>query len=349
MNRRAPVFFLTFPGLFFCSNLLLETSRVQAALLKELQITSHPEKAKVFLKRGRKELPLGETPLTYTAKFHSKISVLRLIFKKRNHEDLTLKISPANPNILAKLTPIEPPALVLEPMQHNDSALAELQESLNPSLTSILLEILEKEESNDLEIVSPLSLTWENAQVFLKIPLATGSNRKPLQGSKQRKEAALKELWSQILKGFLVPISALVVQKSKIKGVVVEVGLGQLQHKVKTTPRVVQTVEMQCKAGYDPCMQFNSCASSDGRGNCIGGMVPGNCYNPCKFRVPVTKSEVKIDTEGSMKKTSAQASFRVFSKLFSSMDTAALTLENISYSLTRDDGKVLLSSSDNTP
>ncbi len=328
---------------FLCSGLLLSPALGQASLLKELHITSSPEGAEVYLKRGGKEIPLGQTPLSYQAKFHSEISILRLMVKKPHYEDLLLKVSPANEKVMANLTPLPPPSLVVNPTEHTDSTLARLQEVINPTLRPIVSSIWEQEKIDGLAIVSPLTLAKVNGENILRVSLTTGSNRKPLQGNKRQKKEAFHTLWAEIAERYLVPLAPIPRMEPRIKGILFEVSIGQLQHSLQVKPQVVQTTEMQCRAGFDPCLKYSNCAFFDAGGNCIAGNVQGQCFNVCKYRVPVVKSEVKINTEASVNSSKGRANFFVHEELLPLLNTGEIPLKEVKYSLLGSDGHPILS------
>ena len=97
---------------------------VLATIEKELNIESEPSGAEVSLKRGARELPLGKTPLVHKIEFHSEISVIRMIFKKKGYKDLSIKVKASQDNVVSMLEPL---AISPEPDVHKDAYLRGLQ------------------------------------------------------------------------------------------------------------------------------------------------------------------------------------------------------------------------------
>ena len=102
---------------------------VESAVERELKIDSDPPGAEVYSKRGAREKLLGKTPLTHKFRFHSEISVLRIVVKKKGFKDKVLKVNAKQDHVLAKL---EGKTLAADPSIHRLATLSTIQTQLNP-------------------------------------------------------------------------------------------------------------------------------------------------------------------------------------------------------------------------
>lgn len=285
-------------ALFVLAGILLATSTAageEGPITKSLAIESDPPGAEVFFKQGTKEVPVGKTPLTYQAEFHSKISILRMGFKKKGFEPLTLEVSAAQDRVQAVLKAV---TLVESPTVHQDPALKALQERLNPILLKNLPNALETEGPFALDMGAPLRVADLDGEHALLITFFLhDASALPKGGGKERQQALLKMLWGHVSKTFLVPLAASLQGEKDLDSFLVQVLFNEQQIIFGVGVKTQSNVSVRCV----PEMQ--------GQYNLYGKYVM--VYNPCARLERVVTTELKADPKTKTLQGEARAQYAV--------------------------------------
>ena len=292
---------------------------VSATVEKELKIESEPIGAKVYLKRGARELPLGKTPLVHRVEFHSEISVIRMIFKKKGYKALTIKVKASQDNVVAKLKPL---AITTEPDAHKDSYLRDLQKQLNPIINRAVPKLLEEEVQQNFNLAGPIKVAGRRGNAFLILPIVIGDLKGEVKGTgKARQEILLKTLWNQLGGSIAIPLAREIRGHEALKGIVLDVRFNELRYIHQVVPTVKTRVEMECVPGNRTQMVLQMRQVPYYRDEYWNGvtrrvfagyrteskLVPQQVYDPCLYRRPVTKRFVQFDPKGRMAKDQARA------------------------------------------
>ena len=308
---------------FFLVTLLslgLWVSSPRAEVVKELRIESVPAGAEVYLKQAAREIPLGKTPLVYKAEFHSEISILRMVFRKSGYQDALLEVSAKQDKVVAAL---EARALAASPTVHKDPQLQAIQQRLNPILNQTMPGLLEAKGPFDLDLAGPIRVDRMNEKVFVVVPLALRGSKVNLKESgKTRQEALLKALWDQCGGGLVVPLARKIQGQAGVEGIVLDIAFDEQRYLFGVESRVETRVEMQCVPGTSMQTVFDACATMrsevthrDSFGNvytrqvCVPGQAMKPVFDPCASKVPVTKSEVKVDPKAGVTRDQARARY----------------------------------------
>jgi hypothetical protein len=258
------------------SNQFVLASTEEGPVTKTLKIESEPPGADVLLKQGTREVKLGTTPLSHEAEFHSKISILRMVFRKKGYESRTLEVSATQDSVLAKLAVVE---IVVSPGLHEDPKLKTLQSRINPILLKIVPGLLAQESPFELELPTPLRLMDVEGKTLLMVTFILGGAKGlPIGGGKEGQQALLKKLWGHLGSQLVLPLAAALRGEKDISSIVLQLVLNEPRIQFGVTPRMETTVEMECQPGYV--------------------YYPGYSYpiyNPCARREAVTKTEVKLE------------------------------------------------------
>ncbi|MCI0563687.1 MAG: hypothetical protein MN733_34875, partial [Nitrososphaera sp.] len=240
--------------------------------------------------------------------FHSKVSILRLIFKKIGYEQLTVEVNAAQESVLGKLATVE---LVLPPQTHKDTRLRSLQERLNPALREQMIHFIEANSSQSLELAHPLQFTDLDGKITLKAVFRlTDSNPLSTSSTKERNEEVLKIFWRQLSQSFVIPIAPLLRKDKGIGAIAMEVHFAEKRILFGVDSRVEIRTEMQCVAGTKLDQRWNPCKFTDQYG-CKGGYDTLVVPDPCVKRAPATMTELKIDPQTQTLRDHARARFIV--------------------------------------
>lgn len=226
--------FTCFPTPFF---------QTEASVTKEVKIESVPSGAEVYLKRGRKEDHLGQTPLIHQINFHSNFSVIRMLFKKTAYHPLTLEVSAQQAKVEAKLEPI---SLTAAPDTHSVPRLKQLQSRINPILNRLLPELLEKCTIENIQIDSLYVVETKKAIVLI-LPVTTSL---PKGQSGQLKEKHFRKVWNEIGSTFILPVAKALHTQEELFAILLEVHLADPKAIARLAPVPELKVEMECVEGY---------------------------------------------------------------------------------------------------
>jgi hypothetical protein len=328
---------------------------VFATIEKELNIESEPTGAEVSLKRGARELPLGKTPLVHKLEFHSEISVIRMIFKKKGYKALTIKVKASQDNVVAKLEPL---AITTEPNVHKDAYLRDLQKQVNPIINRAVPKLLEKEVQQNFNLAGPIKAAGARENVFLILPIVIGDLKGEFKGTgKARQEILLKTLWNQLGGSFAIPLAEEIRGHGALKGIVLDVRFDELRYIHQVQPKVKTKVEMECVPGNRTQMVLQMRQVPYYRNETWNGvtrqvfagyrtesqLVPQQVYDPCLYRRPVTKSFVQFDPKGRITKDQARALYLLPFKALERERTPKELYQRLSILLTDSKGKQLKS------
>ena len=326
-----------------------------ATVEKELQIESEPTGAEVFLGQGRREVPLGTTPLVHTVAFHSEISVIRMIFKKKGHKPLTMKVSAGQDKVAARLEPL---SLTAEPEIHNDAYLHDLQKQLNPILNRAVPTLLEEEARQDFDLAGPIKVAGARGNAFLVLPIVIGDLDIEVRGEPNvRQQKLLKAIWKRLGATIAIPVAREIRDHGGVQGIILDTRFKETAYIHEVAPTVKTRVEMECVPGTRSQMVMQMQQVPYYRNDTWNGvtrsvfagyrteskLVPQEVYDPCLYRKPVTKSSVEFDPKARMAKDQGRALFLLpFAVLDSKAGPEAL-YEELSVLLPDSKGKQLRS------
>jgi hypothetical protein len=328
---------------------------VFATIEKELNIESEPTGAEVCLKRGARELPLGKTPLVHKLEFHSEISVIRMIFKKKGYKALTIKVKANQDNVVAKLEPL---AITTEPDVHKDEYLRDIQKQLNPIINRAVPKLLEKDVQQNFNLAGPIKVAGRQGTTFIVLPIVIGDLKGEFKGTgKARQEILLKTLWNQLGGSIAIPLAGEIRGYGALKGIVLDVRFDELRYIHQVQPKVKTKVEMECVPGNRTQMVLQMRQVPYYRNETWNGvtrqvfagyrtesqLVPQEVYDPCLYRRPVTKSFVQFDPKGRIAKDQARALYLLPFKALDRKVAPEELYEKLSILLTDSKGKQLKS------
>lgn len=345
-RRHAPIFLLV--TLLFLS---IWVSLSHAEVIKELRIESAPAGAEVFLKQGERETPIGKTPLTYKAEFHSEISILRMVFRKGGYQELLLEVSAKQDKIMANLAPR---GIAANPTEHKEAELRSLQQRLNPILNQTVPGLLEAKGPFDFDLAGPIRVARMDEKVFVVIPLALGGSKVRMKETgKARQEELLKAVWNQCGGRFAIPLARKLQSQAGIDGIVLDVAFNEQRYLFGVESRVETRVEMQCVPGNKMQNVYDACAttkteiyrmgnSTYSRQVCQSGFVNKPVFDPCASKIPVTKSEVKLDPRTGVTRDQARARYIMPLALIGQGATAEKLYEKVGVQLTDAKGTQII-------
>ena len=328
---------------------------VFATIEKELNIESEPSGADVCLKRGARELPLGKTPLVHKLEFHSEISVIRMIFKKKGYKNLTINVKASQDNVVAKLEPL---AITTEPDVHKDVYLRDLQKQVNPIINRAVPKLLEKDVHQNFNLAGPIKVAGARENAFLILPIVIGDLKGEFKGTgKARQEMLLKSLWNNLGGNIAIPLAGEIRGHEALKGIVLDVRFDELRYIHQVQPKVKTKVEMECVPGNRTQMVLQMRQVPYYRNETWNGvtrrvfagyrtesqLVPQQVYDPCLYRRPVTKSFVQFDPKGRIAKDQARALYLLPFKALDRKVSPEELYEKLSILLTDSKGKQLKS------
>lgn len=266
-KRTLPLFVFALAGLLFLMD------PVFAAVQREIQIETVPSGAAVYLKTGRKETPLGTTPFKWTAKFHSDISIQKIIIRKNGYKVLTRKVQVSENKVSLQLTVIK---FLPEPSELKTPGLSAIQEKINPTLQKYLLGWFGQIKDIEFQLIQPVQVIEQDGKTLLSFDLYLDRiSMASKKGSRQGNKPLLKKLWSQFGNHVLQPLAKELPSSTPLSGIQLNLMFSKTGSQFGTSSRVVNEVKVECKGGYYT----------------IGRQT---YFNPCQTRVSVTYSRVEI-------------------------------------------------------
>jgi len=286
--------------------LSLWTLDARAVVVKKLRLESVPSGAEAYLLQGMKEVYLGNTPMEYQAEFHSEISILRMAFKKPGYDTKTIEVSAKQDRVEVNLVPR---SLTADPGTFNDATLRDVQNRVNSTIKQTLPKLLAARGPYEFELAGPLRVTRLDDKILLILPIELGKAKDKVDRPAQdQNEIFLKTIWDQFGQGMVIPLVKEVRNEPLLSGILLDVDYSRVGHGfVGVRTRVESRIEMKCVPGtearqvYNPCLRrktetYYSMGQRMTRdAGCEGGYQTQMVYNPCITKVPVTRTEVKID------------------------------------------------------
>jgi hypothetical protein len=328
--------------------------QLSAEVVKDIRIESDPPGAIVEMLVGTKREPVGQTPLTYRAEFHSEISVLRFSARKPGYVPREFEVTGKDDRVMVRL---QERSFTTSPAKHSDPALQKLQEQLVAPTEKVVREALRKQEPFEVDLAREIQVQRIDGDAYLVVPLAVGhapvNYRQVGAGNAQ---AFLADLWNQLGDGFAMPLVQVERKVEGLKGIVLDVDYSRVQSGFGVGVRVESNVEMECQPGTKTQAVFDLCATrkmgqtynaqthnweSTGRLECVGGMVTKQVFDPCADRVPVTKTTLVADPKVTFGQAKSKARYVGSLRAFGTAAHAKDVYGRIGAVLTDNNGGVL--------
>ncbi len=268
-----------------------------AEIEKQLQFDSDPPGAQVYMLEGTRRISVGTTPFRHAAEFHSEQSVLRFYFERTGYASKTVEVNASQDRVSATLTRR---SLGADPKEITDETARKAQEQLNPVLTSTLPGLMEPKGGWSVDIDGTALVRNSDGRLWLTIPLRLNSIPDSLKGTSADKGQELaRKYWDGFGKRMLAELEAELPRTAGLSEIVVRTRIDSVSHGFAVSSHVETETEMKCQGGYDQVYQSDPCAYYV-NGSCKPGNKMLPMYNPCKTRIPVTRSVVKIDPKASV-------------------------------------------------
>jgi hypothetical protein len=329
-------------------------SAVQAAVVKDLQFESVPPDAEVSLLQGTRQESLGTTPLTYQAEFHSDISILRFVVKKSGYKTQTIEVDARQKKVVVKLTS---QGFAADPGTINDPMLSNMQARLAPAIDRTLSKKLAVKGKYSLELASPVRVARLDDKNLLILSMTLGttkSNTTPIvQG---QHEESLRSIWGQLGPKLMMPLGVAVRSERQLHGIVLDLDCSRPHHSFKVSSRMESRTETECVPGTEMRQEYNPCLrhrmntyydASLGRvvtreGGCEGGYETKSVYNPCLTKVPVTRTQVKIDPKATTVAFQSRAQYVMSMELIKLAGTQDEGFSRLGVLLTNEQGEIVI-------
>jgi hypothetical protein len=329
-------------------------SEVQATVVKDLQFESVPPGAEVSLLRGTRQESLGTTPLTYQAEFHSDISILRFVVKKSGYKPQTIEVNAGQKEVIVKLTS---QSFAADPGTINDPILRSMQARLAPTIEHTLPELLAAKGEYDYEVASPVRVTKLDEKILLILSMRLGTTKgrmtSPVQG---QNEEFLKAVWDQFGQKMMVTLGTAVRSERQLHGIVLDLDCSRSRQGFGVSSHMESSIEMECVPGTEMRQEYNPCVrrrmdtyydASLGRtvtrdGGCEGGYETKSVYNPCLTKVPVTRTQVKIDPKATTVAFQSRAQYVMPMELIELAGTQDKVFSRLGILLTNEQGEIVI-------
>jgi hypothetical protein len=325
--------------------------QLSAEVVKDIRVESEPPGAIVEMLIGTKREPVGQTPLTYRAEFHSEISVLRFSARKPGYVAREFEVTAKDDRVTVHL---EERSFTTSPAKLNDPELRKMQEQLAAPTAKVAQEALERQEPFEVDLAREIQVQRIDGDAYLVVPLAVGGvpadYRRLGAGNAQE---FLADLWSQLGDAFAMPLLQVERKVEGLKGIVLDVDYSRVQSGFNVGTHFESNVEMQCQPGTKVQSVYNPCAKqvrgSSGEVECVGDMVPRLVFDPCATRVPVYQSKLVVDPNVSFAQATAKARYVASLRLLRTATSAKDVYERIGAVLTDNNGGVLVRRGDLPP
>ena len=341
-------------GILLFIVLIAWISEVQAAVVKDLQFESVPPGAEVLLLQGTRQESLGTTPLTYQAEFHSDISILRFVIKKSGYKTQTIEVDAQQKKVTAKLTS---QGFAADPGTINDPMLRSIQARLAPAIDRTLSKLPATKGEYEYELASPVRVAKMDDKILLILPLRLGATKgKTAPAGQSQNEEFLKAVWNHLGKKMMIPLGTAVRSERQLHGIVLDIDCSRLRHGFGVSSHMESRIEMECVAGtemkqeYNPCVRhrmdtyydasLNRMVTRDG--GCEGGYEMRSVYNPCLTKVPVTRTQVKIDPKATTVALQSRAQYVMPMELIKEGDKQDKVFSKLGILLTNEQGEIVI-------
>jgi hypothetical protein len=334
--------------------LALSGGRLRAEVVKDIRIESDPPGAIVEMLVGTKREPVGQTPLTYRAEFHSEISVLRFSARKPGYVAREFEVTGKDDRVMVHL---KERSFTTSPAKLNDPGLQKLQEQVVVPTEKVVREALKKQEPFEVDLAREIQVQRIDGDTYLVVPLAVG--HAPVhyrQVGAGNAQAFLADLWSQLGDGFAMPLVQVERKVEGLKGIVLDVDYSRVQSGFGVGVRVESNVEMECQPGMQTRMVFDLCARQKwgraynaqthaeeptGTMECVPDYVTKQVFDPCASRVPVTQTALVADPKVTFAQAKAKARYVGSLRAFGTAAHAKDVYERIGAVLTDNNGRTL--------
>lgn len=286
---------------------------VRAEVMKLIRLTSSPSGATVYQSSAGHQTPICDaTPCDWQAEFHSEQSVLRLRFELPGYAGVTQEVTPDKRSVMASLRMTK----AAEAAAANQSPrLRSLETRLKPAIGEGV-RAADADAGKTAKPSGPPVLREVGGRVYLWLPL-TVRNLKSQAASGNG--GMVRAMWDDAGTRFDEALRNRLTREG-IAGIIVDAVPGNTDGGFTVSSQMESTTEMTCIPGT--VMRYNSCASQAPdytyrcyNGNCtsfqtgshcVGGQVPQ--YDPCATRAPITKYQVKVDPQVTIKPHGTPAS-----------------------------------------
>lgn len=340
---------------------LLLTAQLCAQLVKEIHIDSQPPGATIEMLVGARRQPVGQTPLTYTAEFHSEISVLRFSASMPGFEPREFEVAGKDDHVLIQL---QERSFTTPPAELTDPALQKMQEQMVTAVEKIMRDALKQQSPFQLDLAKKIELHRIDGNAYLVVPLTVeqvpADYRQVGAGNAQ---AFLAELWNQLGDNFALALVAAARKVNGISGIVLDVDYSHMQSNFSVGFHQQSTVEMVCQTGTKMQAVYDSCASrrpvqyynaqthdwyTSGT-ECVGGTVYRPVVDYCAYKIPVTRTKFVADPTVSFAQTKSKAKYIGTLEVFGTATHAKDVYSRISTILTDSKGRILVRQGDLPP
>jgi hypothetical protein len=275
-----------------------------AEIVKEISIESVPPGAKVYFPLGTRNKLLGTTPFVYSAEFHSKVSVLRLLVKKPLYEDQTIKIIAEQDNVRVILKPV---SLTESPSNNGNASQRDLQTRVNAIVEKKLPNLMNNKGGIKFELFGPLTVTKEEDVVVAVLHFKLVDWRSNTKGNnKERQEALARTVWGELGPKVIVPLAQALKGINGLTGLAMDLQYDEQQFLFGVKPSVESHVEMQCVPGMRQELR-SVVRYQDGHETMTTELQ--QVYDPCLRRIPVSRNDVKLDPQAAVQKSQARGLF----------------------------------------
>lgn len=291
----------------FLVALAMSVRPLNAQVYKDITVESNPPGAVIEMLVGTKREPIGQTPLTYRAEFHSEISVLRFSARKPGYVAREFEVTGKDDRVVIQL---QDRSFTTPPAELNDPELRKMQEQMVVATERVIRDALKEQSPFEVDVVRKTEVQRIDGSAYLVVPVTVGhapaDYRQIGTGNAQ---TFLADLWSQLGDGFAFPLVQAARKVKGIDGIVLDVDYSHAQSGFGVGFRMESNVEMQCQPGTKTQQVYNSCATTRmGRSynaqthdwessgtECVGGWVTTQVFDPCASRVPVTHATLVTD------------------------------------------------------
>ena len=303
--------------IFIFSHFPSVNSSSWASIVKKITIDSVPQGASVFLKRSRREVLIGKTPLDYSAKFHSKKTLIRLLVKKQGYENFQTMIRADQNKVIAELTRLRTEMslknLGLSPSAYPDVKLQHAQTKLNSWLNKILPTLYLKDGMFGYDFSKPISVKFVESDVYVVFPVLVTKFKHTFRGSNKEKERQiLNALWLQFGETIILPLLETLEEEGLFEGIVLDVSLSVPDYQFGVKAGYRNKLVPHCVPGYVPGMVLDSCASRNYKGGyCVSGYRQGMVYSPCAQMTTIDIKKLQVDPNAETRNRTVHAKFIV--------------------------------------
>jgi hypothetical protein len=276
-----------------------------AEITKDIKIESIPEGAEVYSPEGTRNRLLGKTPFVYRAEFHSEMSVIRLILKKKPFRDAVIEVSAKQDQVMVTFQAQE---YAMNPDLQNDLLLRRIQEKINPIINQAVPQFLETQQGAEFDLGKPVGVVAIDGGAVLLVDLFLAKMKKEIKGTgKEHYDRLSEALWEDIGSHLAIPLVEKIRSIPDITGIVLRVGFDEQRYLFSVKQRIEETIEWRCIPGTRIEYQ-NQCGmvwqqTGGYRYECKN--VPVSVYDPCLNKVPQTKREMKLDPRTGVSKDQA--------------------------------------------